>query len=81
MFISAIHRETTRALLDRIAELLAGRWAESARSFREPEMAEAADPEANAPDVEKVGDEHALTTLDEMLGKKSRRRSRTPVSV
>ncbi len=81
MFISAIHRETTRALLDRIAELLADRWAESAHSLHQPDLAPSVDPAANAPEIEKRGDEHALTTLDQMLGKTRRRRSRTPAPV
>jgi GTP-binding protein HflX len=80
LFISATNRETTRALLDRIAELLADRWTESARVPPEIAPPSGEEPDgtpAVSPDVEA----HSLTTLEEMLGTGRRRRQRTPVSV
>jgi GTP-binding protein HflX len=75
IFVSATRRETTRALLDRMAQRLADKWVEAA--------AEAAPAEANGavevirPEGENGVDEHSLTTLDEMLGATHRGRSRT----
>jgi len=77
LFISATNRETTRALLDRIAHLLQRRWAESAQvpavvleSLEEPIAID--DVAENAVDTE------SQTTLEEMLGKGRRHRQRTP---
>ena len=79
MFISAMNRETTRALLDRIAALLAHRWAEAAQVPHEP----AAVVEEDAPHEasESEADENSLTTLEELVGKsrRSRHRSQAPV--
>jgi GTP-binding protein HflX len=81
LFISAKNRETTRALLDRIAELLARRWAESALVFSEKGITSGLDeaPEVAPPDED--GNGRSLTTLEEMLGKSRRRRHRTPAPV
>jgi GTP-binding protein HflX len=81
LFISAKNRETTRALLDRIAELLARRWAESALVFSEKGSTSGPDeaPELAPPDED--GNGRSLTTLEEMLGKSRRRRHRTPARV
>jgi GTP-binding protein HflX len=81
LFISARNRETTRALLDRIAELLARRWAESTLVFREPEAAAEPDPAPDATAPDEQADGQSLTTLEEMLGKSRRRRHRTPAPV
>jgi GTP-binding protein HflX len=79
LFISATHPETTRALLDRIAELLADRWAESTPAFRkvEPAVEEGAPVEV----VEADADGQSLTTLEELLGKTRRSRHRTQAPV
>jgi GTP-binding protein HflX len=74
IFISATRRETTRALLGRMAELLAERWEESARVPSQPPEAPQAIP---AEDTGDTIEEHSLTTLDEMLGTARRNRSRT----
>jgi GTP-binding protein HflX len=79
LFISATNRETTRALLDRIAERLAERWAESKETFQRPETLPE---ESAAPAEADAGDEgESLTTLDEMLGKPRRSRQRTQAPV
>jgi GTPase len=76
LFISATNRETTRALLDRIADLLQHRWAESAQV---PAVVVATDEEQGADEEqEPAADEKSLTTLEEMLGKSRRHRHRTP---
>jgi GTP-binding protein HflX len=81
LFVCARSRETTRALLDRIAELLADRWAETdtypgqsstgATHAVLDEEGETANEGGNA-------DANSLTTLEEMLGT-PRRRQRSPV--
>ncbi len=77
MFISATNRETTRALLDRIAELLADRWVKSAQeSYHEPELPPEGDAEEAAAPADGA-DGNSLTTLDEMLGRPRRSRHRT----
>ena len=82
MSVCARNRETTRALLDRIAELLAGRWAESdtypgqssaGHAVLAEDGATVAEREENARDV----DANSVTTLEEMLGL-PRRRQRSP---
>jgi GTP-binding protein HflX len=78
LFISATNRETTRALLDRIAALLQHRWDESAQV---PVIIPV---EADGPSDEIVveqGDGESLTTLEEMVGKPRRHRHRTPAPV
>jgi len=86
LFVCAKSPETTRALLDRIAALLADRWAEAetyphaaaAESATEP----AVDPAELAGEAEAAPshDENSLTTLEEMLGspRRSRHRSQAP---
>ena len=91
-----LHRETTRKLLDRIAQLLEGRWAESALYTPDTEEWTEADGEpligvghdngmeagADGAPLEPTGAEDAaqgdpegLTTLDQMVGGRSRRRT------
>jgi GTPase len=81
LFISATNPETTRALLDRIAELLEDRWTESAKVRPAPEVpaAEQAAPEEGESEAGANG--KSLTTLEEMLGKSRRSRHRTQVPV
>lgn len=73
--VSALHKETTRSLLDLIAEMLAERWAESALT---PESSDDADVTENeidldGADVSDVTDaakqlvDNSMTTLDELL--------------
>ena len=87
LFVCARNRETTRALLDRIAELLADRWAEAETYSHHVPLAE---PSVEAPEttaeVEDVSgdathDENSLTTLEEMLGSPRRQRRRSQVRV
>jgi GTP-binding protein HflX len=78
LFISAKNRETTRALLDRIAELLKERWEEAAQV---PAVVLAEEPASDAeapPEPNGAPDDQALTTLEQMLGKSRRHRHRTP---
>jgi GTPase len=79
ILISATHRETTRRLLSTIAEQLAHRWAES--SLRPVPPADATDSGEQREEAasEEAGAGESLTTLDELLGKKGRRRSRHQV--
>ena len=82
LFVCAKSRETTRALLDRIAELLADRWTESKKhpSYEaEPPPEDAEQIEPAAGDA-RAAEEHSLTTLEEMLGtpRRQRQRSRAP---
>jgi GTP-binding protein HflX len=80
LFISATNRETTRALLDRIAEILAERWANSRETFRKPEAAP--EPALEPAEVDAQANGRSLTTLEEMLGKTRRsRRHRTQAPV
>jgi GTP-binding protein HflX len=83
LFVCARSRETTRALLDRIAERLADRWAESDTY---PGQSGAATSQAvldEEGETAKQGggnaevDANSLTTLEEMLGT-PRRRQRSP---
>jgi GTP-binding protein HflX len=87
LFVCARNRETTRALLDRIAEILADRWAE-AETY--PHQATIADPSLESPEgaPEATGegetangvaaqDENSLTTLEEMLGSPRRKNRRS----
>ncbi|HEY1691566.1 MAG TPA: GTPase HflX [Polyangiaceae bacterium] len=71
-FVSAVDRESTRPLLDRIARELAEKWDRSARG---PSV----EPHADVPVAESPAPAAAeMTTLDEMLragGKRPRRRS------
>jgi GTP-binding protein HflX len=76
LFVSATHAETTRALLDRIAESLSGRWERAARVPPAEVRAPASDEEVLSLDI----DEHSLTTLDQILGARRRRR-RAPLQV
>ena len=77
VLLSATHRDTTRVLIEKIAEQLAGRWAASANvpEARAPKRDETdGDDTAGARDDADAND---VTTLDAMLrgaGKRSRRR-------
>ena len=80
LFVCAKARETTRALLDRIAELLADRWSEAKTSrYRAADPAPdvldeaSSEPRDEGSEVEPVHDESSLTTLEEMLGSPRRR--------
>jgi GTP-binding protein HflX len=75
LFISATRRETTRALLAKMADLLADRWEKSATVAPGSE----APPPAGiaAKDADETIDEHSLTTLEQMLVRPRRNRSRT----
>jgi len=83
LFVCAKSRETTRALLDRIAGLLANRWSE-AETYPHPAAVEPAAAEAELegaePEPPPSHDENSLTTLEEMLGsvRRSRHRSQAP---
>jgi GTPase len=81
LFISATNRETTRALLDRIAELLAERWAQSDRTFHQPEAPSEVETAGEPIEAEVEADGQSLTTLEEMLGKTRRSRNRTQAPV
>jgi GTPase len=86
VFLCAKSRETTRALLGRIAALLADRWAEAetshhrsiadapAESLRGAEDAESRDAGSEA---EPAHDRDSLTTLEELLGSQRRHRHRS----
>jgi len=84
LFISATHRETTRALLDRIAELLAHRWAKSARASHGTDGALGGEATQGAGESEAIDDspslpdEQSQTTVEEMLAASRRHRHRTP---
>ena len=69
LLISARSRETTRLLLQRIAELLADRWAASAFV----PATETVNGDQDAASSSGVGDGEDLTTLEEMLGTRRRR--------
>jgi GTPase len=85
VFLCAKRRETTRALLDRIAELLADRWVEAETSrFRSTadtgeslRGADDAESREVVPEVQPAHDQDSLTTLEEMLGSQRRRRHRS----
>ncbi|MET0593059.1 MAG: GTPase HflX, partial [Polyangiaceae bacterium] len=91
LFVCAKNRETTRALLDRIADRLAERWAEAetspgqGRDFveGEDEGEDLGDSETRAEEApaEDSPEANSLTTLEEMLGKSRRPRQRTRVPV
>ena len=73
VFVSATHRETTRALIDRIARELAVKWERSARG---PSVAPA--PAELPIDEDGAGAAGELTTVDDMLraaGKRVRART------
>jgi GTP-binding protein HflX len=83
LFVCARSRETTRALLDRIAELLADRWAEtdtypgqSSTGASHAVLDEEGETAIEGGTAEV--DANSLTTLEEMLGT-PRRRQRSPV--
>ena len=79
LLVSATSRETTRALLDRIATLLAQRWEASAlvpTSFDEAEESA-----IDSDDAPAQGEADEQTTLEEMLAASRKRRSKTPVAV
>lgn len=71
--LSALDRDSTRPLLARIADVLKDRWTEAATV--PPVVLEEAD------DSEQIKDEDpdALTTLDEMLGRRARKKPPTGV--
>ena len=70
--LSALHRETTRALLDTVARTLAERWEEAALA---PVVTN--EPDALVDDAVDRTDDEALLTLDAML-EATGRRSRQP---
>ncbi|HMI86085.1 MAG TPA: GTPase HflX [Polyangiaceae bacterium] len=83
LFVCAKSRETTRALLDRVAERLAERW-EAAETYPHPAPVEGAgEPSltagesADAAEQERANDENSLTTLEELLGSPRRHRHRS----
>jgi GTP-binding protein HflX len=82
LFVCARNRETTRALLARIAELLAERWAE-AETYRRHEHEALPEPDddgtsaAAADATPEESDANSLTTLEEMLGASRGKRQRT----
>ncbi|HEX9295349.1 MAG TPA: GTPase HflX, partial [Polyangiaceae bacterium] len=74
LFISATNRETTRALLDRIAELLAEKWTESSRvPAAETEITPEDELVQTVAETNGEAREQNLTTLEEMLGTARRR--------
>ena len=85
VFLCAKSRETTRALLDRIAEQLANRWSEAETSRHRAMAAASADafpaaddePRDAGSEGEPAHDENSLTTLEEMLGSPRRHRHRS----
>jgi GTP-binding protein HflX len=75
VLVSARNRETTRALLAVIAQKLASRWDESARTPEPPRVDGDAEGEANDdPRASRV----EATTLDELLRRAGRRASKRP---
>ena len=76
LFISATRRETTRALLAKMADLLADKWEQSATTASTWPDAAPAD-EAAAQDARETVEEQSLTTLEQMLGRPRRNRPRT----
>jgi len=82
LVISAVQRETTRPLLERVASDLAERWTESALTPEAAESARLDDADAREPDVDEAADPREAdatteaTTLEELLrlGKRGRRR-------
>jgi GTP-binding protein HflX len=72
--LSALHRETTRVLLDRIAAHLADRW-------KGAELAPPRDAsdQHESLDVEPVATTEQLSTLDDLLGARARKSSRRAV--
>ncbi len=84
-YVCAKSRETTRALLDRIAALLADRWAEAETYPHAAAVDGTSDAAEVASGAEGDGagtaDENSLTTLEEMLGahRRPRHRSQAPV--
>jgi GTP-binding protein HflX len=66
--LSAVHRESTRALIERIAAMLAERWEESAKTPAAPRAEEDAAPEAR-----EVHDANGATTLEALLRHAGRR--------
>jgi GTP-binding protein HflX len=92
ILVSATHRETTRALLDRIADMLADRWAKSALVPEVPveateaggsesapaEATQKATPDGSTQNATPDGSTQK-TTLEEMLGDRRKRRARQHV--
>jgi GTP-binding protein HflX len=81
VLLTAVDRESTRPLLARLATELAERWDQSAKMpaaapvVEEPEEAPP-EPSASAPEPAPVN----ATTLDELLGARSRRRGPAPAA-
>jgi GTPase len=71
--VSALARETTRVLLDRIADHLAGRWEASARV--PAPRASAAPTDGEGASGRRMPERTELTTLDELMGKKRKRKA------
>jgi GTP-binding protein HflX len=76
LFISATSRETTRALLARMAQLLSGKWSQFASPGARAPAALATIEVVSAPSTEAEADGQSLTTLEELLG--PTRRPRRP---
>jgi len=76
--LSAIDRESTRGLLDRIAERLKDRWTQAALvpAFEVEEEHE--EPEVEGEREPAEGDGESLSTLEAMLGHRHRRRAVAP---
>jgi GTPase len=75
--VSALARETTRVLLDRIAAHLAGRWEASARVPAALGSTPPGDGDASL--GRRMPERVELTTLDELMGKKKRKRKDSPL--
>jgi GTP-binding protein HflX len=74
ILLSATRRETTRALVERIAGLLAERWDESAKGpALAPEAETKAEAEATMDEPERHGDVGEATTIDELYRAAGRR--------
>ena len=67
-FVSAVDRESTRALIDRIARELADKWDRSAKG---PSLAPRAD--EVSPDVDAADGGEEMTTIDQMLAAAGKR--------
>lgn len=76
VLVSALDRETTRPLVERIARELAERWDASAKTPHVP----AEDESVRDVDEERAEEDVQATTLDELLRAAGRRVKRTPTS-
>jgi GTP-binding protein HflX len=78
LFVSAIHRDTTRPLLDRIAHQLKDRWklAQLAPPREEMELTD-----GTSIDLSSLEESEQLTTLDDLLGARKRKHHRPSAEV